>query len=153
MDTDPESARNTHSRPWGETSTRVLQRSIAGWCVSPPNMTCDMLFSCVSIAALIPGTLYPWIADHHDAMPSVRTRPSSRVISQPAHDATFQTFPGFASEVYGCHTCRLSKARSSTNNRTTRLNAARTVLSAYHSSNGSGASGIAGSTMTTVRCC
>ena len=45
--TEPESAKNTCSRPGGVSVDELLRRaSIAGWWVSPPNITCAIASSC-----------------------------------------------------------------------------------------------------------
>ncbi len=47
-------------------------------------MTWDMRSSWDFAAASSSGTRYPWIAAHHDAMPSMTCRPSASVSRTPS---------------------------------------------------------------------
>ena len=82
--------------------------SMAGSCVSPPNITCDILPSCSSAARFSVGWLYPWTAHHHDDIPSTSVSPLSRVMVAPSACFTLYTGSGLVVEVYGCHRCSLS---------------------------------------------
>ena len=60
----------------------------AGSLARPPNITWGMRSSCAATAARMWGWLYPWQAVHHDAMPSISSRPSERTMRVPLVAAT-----------------------------------------------------------------
>ena len=59
------------------TTSRSASRTAGAW-VSPPNITCAIRPSLVGVAAASSsGTAYPWIAAHHDDIPSTSSVPSA----------------------------------------------------------------------------
>src|SRR5918993_1479620 len=115
--TDPESTRNTCSRATGVRARSRRASPTAGSCVSPPNMTCAIESSCRYTAASSSGTAYPWMAHHHDDIPSTTSRgapPRSRSRSRmPRADSTRYGSWGVTADEYGCHRCARSNASSS----------------------------------------
>ena len=87
-ETEPESARKTASSPGGAISTSSSASSTAAGCVMPPNITCAMASSCVRTASSRVGWRCPWMAAHHDDMPSMTCRPSASVSVVPAAATT-----------------------------------------------------------------
>ena len=80
--TEPESARKTCSRRsrrgGGASSASRRPSSIAGSWVSPPNITWHIRSELRREPRRpAPGTAYPWIAHHHDDIPSMTSRPSA----------------------------------------------------------------------------
>src|SRR5439155_14656145 len=109
--TDPESHRNTWSSPLR--STRRAQSRTAGSWVRPPNITWLMRPIWACTAASRAGCRYPWIAAHHELIPSTSCRPSATVSRTPAAPVMISgsRTPGIGA--YGCHTCARSSASRS----------------------------------------
>ncbi len=80
---DPESAKKTRVSPGGAMAESRAASVRAGSCARPPNITCGIAASCRSTASRMYGWLYPWQTLHHDAMPSMSSRPSARTIRHP----------------------------------------------------------------------
>ncbi len=116
-DTEPESEKNTVSRPAGVISTSSCASRAAGSCVRPPNITWFIRLSCRVIAASSTGCPCPCTAVHHELIASMTWtgRPSwMRVSMMPC--ASVATTAGKASApmvLYGCQMWAVSIAEIS----------------------------------------
>ena len=92
-DTDPESLKNTVSKPAGVISTSSCASRAAGSWVSPPNMTWFIAPSWVVSAASSTGWPCPWIAVHQELIASSTSigLPSLTSVSQAPRAPTATT--------------------------------------------------------------
>ncbi len=97
-DTEPESAKNTRVSEVGVISTSCRASRTAGSWVSPPNITCAIRSTWSRSARFRTGWAYPWIAAHHDDIPSTSSRPSANRSRVPLADATGSTGSGSTAE-------------------------------------------------------
>ena len=109
---DPESAKNTRSRPGGANAINRSASSTAGPWVKPPNITWHILSLWRRIASTIDGWLWPCATHHQLDTASISRRPSDSSISTPLAERASRTGGGSLSEAYGCQTCVLSNSRS-----------------------------------------
>ena len=101
------------SKPGPASFRSFSASSMAGRCVSPPNMTCDIVVACFFAAATSFGCECPWQAAHQLLMPSMRVRPSARWRLTPSADSTSLGATGDGMGPYGCQMWSASKAARS----------------------------------------